>query len=99
MLHGKPTKQPVLGHRRLLQVSAEATVPGRVPGFDRRRMAAAVFEYFPALTRIRGRAAGLLSGGERQMLAIGSALMCGPELLLVDELSLGLAPVVVEETP
>ena len=75
----------------------EATAPGRVPGFDRRRMAESVFEYFPALARVRGREAGLLSGGERQMLAIGSALMCGPELLLVDELSLGLAPVVVEE--
>jgi branched-chain amino acid transport system ATP-binding protein len=76
----------------------EATVSsGRVAGFDRRRMAEAVFEYFPALARVRAREAGLLSGGERQMLAIGSALMCGPELLLVDELSLGLAPVVVEE--
>jgi len=75
----------------------EATVPGHVPGFDRRRMAEAVFEYFPALARVRAREAGLLSGGERQMLAIGAALMCGPELLLVDELSLGLAPVVVEE--
>jgi branched-chain amino acid transport system ATP-binding protein len=75
----------------------EATVPGRVPGFDRRRMAEAVFEYFPPLARIRTRAAGLLSGGERQMLAIASALMCGPELLLVDELSLGLAPVIVDE--
>jgi len=41
--------------------------------------------------------AGLLSGGERQMLAIGAALMCGPQLLLVDELSLGLAPVVIKD--
>jgi branched-chain amino acid transport system ATP-binding protein len=39
----------------------------------------------------------LLSGGERQMMAIASALMCRPKLLLVDELSLGLAPVVVED--
>jgi branched-chain amino acid transport system ATP-binding protein len=40
---------------------------------------------------------GLLSGGERQMMAIAGALMCRPKLLLVDELSLGLAPVVVED--
>ena len=57
----------------------------------------AVCEYFPALARLRAREAGYLSGGERQMLAIGSALACAPELLLVDELSLGLAPLVVEE--
>jgi len=57
----------------------------------------AVYEYFPALARLRGREAGYLSGGERQMLAIGSALMCAPRLLLVDELSLGLAPLVVQE--
>jgi branched-chain amino acid transport system ATP-binding protein len=56
-----------------------------------------VFQFFPTLRDLRGRTAGLLSGGERQMLAIGSALTCQPELLLVDELSLGLAPVVVED--
>jgi len=57
----------------------------------------AVYEYFPALAPLRRRAAGYLSGGERQMLGIGSALMCAPQLLLVDELSLGLAPLVVRE--
>ena len=57
----------------------------------------AVYEYFPALAALRGRAAGYLSGGERQMLGIGSALMCAPRLLLVDELSLGLAPLVVRD--
>jgi branched-chain amino acid transport system ATP-binding protein len=72
----------------------EAVVPR--PGSDR-RLAAAVWEYFPALAALRRREAGYLSGGERQMLAIGSALACGPELLLVDELSQGLAPLIVEE--
>jgi branched-chain amino acid transport system ATP-binding protein len=57
----------------------------------------AVYEYFPALAALRRRAAGYLSGGERQMLGIGSALMCAPRLLLVDELSLGLAPLVVRD--
>ena len=64
---------------------------------ERKELAATVYEYFPALARLRSREAGYLSGGERQMLAIGSALMCAPELLLVDELSLGLAPRIVED--
>jgi branched-chain amino acid transport system ATP-binding protein len=67
------------------------------PGAERERLEAAVFEFFPALARVRAREAGYLSGGERQMLAIGSALMCAPELLLVDELSLGLAPLAVAD--
>lgn len=53
------------------------------------------YEYFPRLASLRHREAGYLSGGERQTLAIASALVCRPELLLVDELSLGLAPAVV----
>lgn len=73
----------------------EAVVPR--PGADARKLAQAAWEYFPALARLRSREAGYLSGGERQMLAIGSALACAPELLLVDELSQGLAPLVVEE--
>ena len=56
-----------------------------------------VYEYFPALHALRAREAGYLSGGERQMLAVGAALRCGPRLLLIDELSLGLAPRVVED--
>jgi len=64
---------------------------------ERRQLEALVFQFFPALTALRQRLAGLLSGGERQMLALGSAIMCKPELLLVDELSLGLAPVAVED--
>jgi len=72
-------------------------VSRRADAAERRRLQALVFQYFPALAELRPRLAGLLSGGERQMLAIGSAIVCKPELLLVDELSLGLAPVVVED--
>src|SRR5207248_2477389 len=67
------------------------------PGAERRRLTERVYEFFPQLAALRGREAGLLSGGERQMLAIGSALMCAPQLLLVDELSQGLAPLLVEQ--
>jgi branched-chain amino acid transport system ATP-binding protein len=53
-------------------------------------------EYFPALAEIRSRRAGLLSGGQQQMLAMARALTSTPKLLMVDEMSLGLAPVIVE---
>ena len=75
-----------------VEENLEAAVSGR-GGVDKAR----VFDYFPILAKLRARQAGYLSGGERQMLAIGSALMCSPQLLLIDELSLGLAPKVVEE--
>ena len=55
-----------------------------------------VYQYFPVLVQRRRQIAGYLSGGERQMLAIGGALLCQPTVLLVDELSLGLAPLVVQ---
>jgi branched-chain amino acid transport system ATP-binding protein len=52
--------------------------------------------YFPALEPIMDRRAGLLSGGEQQMLAMARALTVSPKLLMVDEMSLGLAPIIVE---
>ncbi|NEI74570.1 ATP-binding cassette domain-containing protein [Rhizobium lusitanum] len=56
-----------------------------------------IFGYFPSLERRRGSLAGYLSGGEQQMLAIGRALFAQPELLMVDEASLGLAPKIAAE--
>jgi len=74
-----------------------APVPRGVTHAERRRREALVYQFFPQLGGLKNRIGGLLSGGERQMLALGSAIVCRPELLLVDELSLGLAPVVVED--
>ena len=56
-----------------------------------------VFDYFPPIKRLRRRMSGYLSGGEQQMLVIGRALMARPKLMMLDEPSLGLAPLLVRE--
>ncbi|QAZ68927.1 ABC transporter ATP-binding protein [Solidesulfovibrio carbinolicus] len=56
-----------------------------------------VFELFPRLSERRNQKGGTLSGGEQQMLAVGRALMAAPELVMLDEPSLGLAPLIVKE--
>jgi len=56
-----------------------------------------VYDYFPKLTRLSDAVSGYLSGGEQQMLAIGRAMMAHPQIMLLDEPSMGLAPLIVDE--
>jgi branched-chain amino acid transport system ATP-binding protein len=87
------------GRRIFTRLTVEENL--RIGGFSRRdrdakgSTRARVFELFPILHDRRRQRAGLLSGGQQQMLAIGRALMAAPRLLLLDEPSLGLAPQVV----
>jgi len=88
------------GWRLFVQQSVENNLLlGATPLNDRKRAAILlerVYEIFPRLKERRSQRAGTMSGGERQMLAVGRALMSDPKLLMLDEPSLGLAPAVVE---
>ncbi|HTO68071.1 MAG TPA: ABC transporter ATP-binding protein [Bradyrhizobium sp.] len=88
------------GWRLFVQQSVENNLLlGATPLRDRKRVTALlerVYALFPRLKERRSQRAGTMSGGERQMLAVGRALMSDPKLLMLDEPSLGLAPAVVE---
>jgi len=66
-------------------------------GSDTKKDLEMVYRYFPKLKDLRNRTSGYLSGGEQQMLVVGRAIMSHPKLMLLDEPSLGLAPLVVQE--
>lgn len=82
---------PGLTVRENLRLSAGLKRRDRAAAYDR------AVDVFPALGPLMNRRAGLLSGGEQQMLAVARGVITEPQLLLVDEMSLGLAPVIVEE--
>ena len=88
------------GWRLFTQQSVESNLRlGATPLADKSRLPdllAHVYEIFPRLAERRRQRAGTMSGGERQMLAVGRALMSDPRLLMLDEPSLGLAPAIVE---
>jgi branched-chain amino acid transport system ATP-binding protein len=90
-----PEGRRVFPHLSVAENLTVSFIPKRASGTSRKIMDD-VYALFPRLHERRGQAAGTLSGGEQQMLAIGRALMNTPDLIMLDEPSLGLSPVVTD---
>jgi branched-chain amino acid transport system ATP-binding protein len=107
LLFGSSTRgarPAAIARRGVAHVPEDRALFGRLTVKENLRLAAAgrrnlelALEHFPALRPLVDRRAALLSGGEQQMLALARALVTRPRLLMVDEMSLGLAPVIVEQ--
>lgn len=91
-----PERQKVFA-RMTVRENLLAAVPTKRKGHGEAVTQEDVLAVFPKLGQLQGRTAGYLSGGERQMLALGMGLLNSPDILLVDEFSLGLAPIIVDE--
>lgn len=86
------------GHRVLTTLSVDDNLraAGSLLGGKAKAQLAQVYDIFPELAERKSQIAGTMSGGQQQMLALGHALMCAPRYLLIDEMSLGLAPLIVK---
>lgn len=87
------------GHQVLTKLSVEDNLLAAgslASAGEAQKMLAEVFEIFPELAERRHQIAGTMSGGQQQMLAIGHALMAKPRYILIDEMSLGLAPLIIK---
>jgi len=92
-----PEKRELFGELSVYENLVLGAYAKRRNGAETKRRLENVYERFPRLKDRRDQRADTLSGGERQMLAVGRALMSGPRLLMLDEPSLGLAPLIVQE--